>query len=102
RAARLGHAVLLLDEQPVLPVLRARPDHAHQHPAARELLALEVELEPALAIALARVLARLPAAAIPHDHRAGAVLPFGNRALEPVVLDGMTLGLDSEPLLRRV
>ena len=65
--------------------------HAHEVPAAAQLLAVEVELELALAIAFARIVDGDPFAAIPHDHGAGAVLSLRDHALEAAVAERMVL-----------
>src|SRR5262245_4374480 len=69
--------VLFLDEEPGLAfavAVLAAAD-AHEVPRAVELLAVQLELEPALAVALVRVGLRHPDAAVPEHDRAGAVLP---------------------------
>ena len=64
--------------------------------AALELLAVEAELELALADGLARIvrLLRLERAPVPDDHVAAAVLALGDDALEVEVGEGMVLDVD--------
>ena len=52
-----------------------REAEEHQGPVALELVAMQFELELALAIALLRITLRYPHAAIPDDHIARAVMP---------------------------
>src|SRR5207253_10688973 len=71
-----------LDEQPVVAFLPGGAAHAHQMPEAVQLFALELEVEPALGEPLVRIAARHPGAAIPHQHRAAAVLALRDRPSE--------------------
>src|SRR5262249_53977905 len=88
-----------LEEQPSRPLAAAAPRlHTHQVPAALEPLALERESEVPLVEAEVRIAFRHPAAAIPDDHGAAAILALGDVALEIEVLHRMVLGLDREPL----
>jgi hypothetical protein len=62
---------------------------------------VSVELEEQLAVVVAlghRDVGDVHAA-IPHDHRARAVVAVGNHTLEIDVLDRVVLGLDGEALL---
>src|SRR5262249_42906942 len=70
-----------------------------QRKAALQALAVQVELEAAFAQRLVDVAVRLPGAAIPHHHRAAAILALRNGALEGAVLDRMVLDVDREPLV---
>ena len=102
---RAGRIVPGLDQQPVrfACALASATVDAHQVPASAQLLALERELEMALAILLHRVAALGdPAPAVPQEHRAASVLALGNRALETAVLERMVLDLDRQALFRRV
>ena len=72
-AARAASSVCL-DQQPVVALFARPPVHAHQMPAALQLLAVECEVEVALWQALVRIVFRLPGAAVPDHHRAAAVL----------------------------
>src|SRR3546814_5887966 len=77
-----GEVVVALDEQPVLLLVARLLRHAHQMPAPAELLALQLEIEVPLGIALPGIAQRRPAAAVPQHHRAAAVLALRNGALE--------------------
>ena len=99
RAAR--RLVIRLDQQPgILLVLRPLA-HAHQMPSAFELLAVEPEVQAALAIILVWIALRIPAAAIPDHDGAAAILTLRDRALERVVLDRMVLDMDRQALFAR-
>ena len=103
---RLGSCELVpfLHEQPAsAPVLRLFFFlQLHEHPRARELLAMEPELQEPRAVALVRVADRLPPAPVPEENRSAAVLPFRNDSLETAVLDRVILRLHREPLHRGV
>jgi hypothetical protein len=76
--------------------------HAHESPAALELLAVEAELELALAIALDGIALALlwgPGAAVPEEDGAAAVLPLGDDPLEATVIQRMVLDVDGQALL---
>src|SRR5262249_21643866 len=88
-------------QEPVVSLLVGAAAHAYEVPAALELLPVENEIEIALAQALVRVAFRLPAPAIPDQHRAAAVFPLGNGAFELVVLDRMVLHLDGGAFVAR-
>src|SRR5439155_1286968 len=88
----VGVLIAMLDEQPL-----AVP-HAHQHPRALHLLAVQPHLEVALGECLVHVGALgLPRAAVPDHHRAAAVLALGDHALEVVVVHRVRLGHHREP-----
>src|SRR6185369_10900815 len=84
---RPRRVVALLDQQPRLLALAGVAVHAHQRPAAVQLLAMQLELELAGTVARARVADRLPGAAVPDDHGARAVLPGRDHAFEAGVRD---------------
>src|SRR6185312_4159193 len=96
-------AIPFLDEQPVrAPFLGGAASHADEHPGAAELLAVKLELEPAAAEAFVRVFERLPGAAVPDDHLAGAVFAARDAPLEAAVLERVIFDLDREALLAGV
>ena len=96
-ARAAGFLVLAFDQQPIVVTVAACPRaHAHQMPAAVQLLAVEIENEMALGVALVRIAFGKPAAAIPDHHGAAAIFAFGDRALEGVVFDRMILDMDGE------
>ncbi len=104
-AARL--VVALLEEQPVVLVLLVRPAlDTDEHPAAAQLLALQAELELALAIGPLRIGGALPvgipAAPVPDHDRAAAVLALGDDALEVGVVQRVVLDVDGEMLVVRI
>ena len=70
-------------------------------PTAVQLLAVELELEMALGKALVRIADRFPAAAIPDDHRAAAILALRDRALEVAIFERVILDMDRQTLLAR-
>src|SRR5262252_7692145 len=99
--ARARRFVPLLDEEPAPPLVvaaLASPD-PHECPSAVELLALEGELEIALAVALVRIAHGFPCAAVPHHHGATAVLALRDGSLEAAVLERMILHLHGEALV---
>src|SRR5204863_5667289 len=98
-----GKLVTMLDQEPVsaLAAIACTVFHAHEHPAPPELLAGDREFELALAqraIYVAGFLLRHPEAAIPQHHRAAAVFPFRDRALEVAVVERMVLDLNRQSL----
>src|SRR5262245_61491740 len=101
----MRRVVVLLDEEPVLlAVSRLLAVHAHQGPAALELLAVESELELAFLVVLDGIALALgdPGAAVPQEHGAAAVLSRGDDALEITVVEGMVLHVDGQASLARV
>ena len=94
-----GELVLRLDEQPRLGLLAAARLHPHEMPSPLDPCAVEGEFQMALGETFVGIADRGPAAAIPHDHRAAAVLALRNVALEVEILDRMVLGAHREPLL---
>jgi hypothetical protein len=99
-AARTFGLVMFLDEQPVLaPLARARL-HAHQNETTMQPCAIEDEFQLALREGGVHVLLhRLPGAAVPYFHRAGAVIARRDRALEPGVIDRMVLDMHGKALV---
>ena len=63
---------------------------------------VKLEQELALGQTLNRIFHRNPAAAVPHDHRTGSVIPLRNQSLEIAILQGMILYVDREPFIRSV
>ena len=94
-----GGLVAALDQQPVLPLLAALRAHADEVPAALELRALQREVEPALLQPAHRVALGLPAAAVPDDHLAAAVLALRDLALEVGIVERMVLDVHRQPLV---
>ena len=97
RGARTRRLSLISSQLFVAAVLAAAA--AHQHPAAVELLAVELELEVALRVALRRIVLRHPGAAVPQHHRARAVLLRRDHAFEVAVFERMVLDMHREPLV---
>src|SRR5437868_6510011 len=93
-----GRVVVLVEEQPRLLAIAVglRP---HEHEAALQLLALEVEVEFPVGDRPPRIVAlgRLPRPPVPHDHVAGAVAAFGDHALEVEVVERMVFDMDGQP-----
>ena len=89
--------VVRLEQQPLL--LASARLRADEVPAALQALAVQREGEMALGVGRARVAFRRPAALVPDDHGAAAVLALGDRALEGEVLQRMVLRVDREALL---
>ena len=103
-ALRHRRVVALLDQQPVRASFAGGlAAHPHQRPVAVQLLAAQLEFEHALGMGRRRVgVGRDPGAAVPQQHRAAAVLAFGDHALETAIVERMVLDLDGEPLLAGV
>ena len=78
------------------PRLRA---HADEMPAALELRALQREIEAALLQSAHRIALGLPAAAVPDDHLAAAVLALRDLPLEVGIVERMVLDVHREPLV---
>ncbi len=96
-----GECVGLLDQQPLrgLPV-RACAPRAHERVEAAQLLPAELEVDLAAREALLGRLAGVAdAAAVPEDHRAGAVIARGDHRLEIEVLERVVLGADGQPAI---
>ena len=93
--------VTLLEQDPRILLVAGLGD-AHQLPEAGELFAVQLEQQLALGHAVARVADRLPVAAVPDDHRAGAVLARRDRAFEAAVGHGMVFDMDRHALLGRI
>src|SRR5207245_10115332 len=71
----------------------------HQGPLAVELVAPQLEQQLSLLQPFVRVLERYPAPAVPHDHRARAVVPLRDDPFEVAVLEGVVLDQYGEPLV---
>src|SRR5580698_10206336 len=84
-----------------MPISLARM-HADQMPTAAQLVAVQNKLEMAFGVALMRIAFRLPSPAVPDHHRAAAILPLRDRALELVVFDRVILDVHGETLIVRI
>src|SRR5262249_40112055 len=98
---RARRRVVRLEQEPRLLLLAWLARHAHQVPAALELLARELEAQMALAVAELRIELGRPRALVPDHHRAAAVGALRNDSLEAAVLDRMVLDMHREALLAR-
>ena len=94
---RASVRVALLDQEPVVAALAFLGLEPDQHPAAAELFAAEPELQRALPVLRLGIAHRDPAAAVPDDHGAGAILALGDRLLEVGVLQRVVLDVHGEP-----
>src|SRR3546814_2663565 len=89
----------------VLLLLARLVGHAHQVPASAQLLAVQLEVEMPLGVALLGVAPllgvtkRRPAAAVPQHHRAAAVLTLRNGPFERAVFQRVVLDAAGEALL---
>ncbi len=92
--ARSGVACLY--EQPRFLALALPPRHAHEMPAAGELLAFQRKVEMALGVGLMHIAFGKPVTAVPDQHGAAAILTLRDDALEAVVLDGVVLGVHGQ------
>ena len=91
----------MLDQQPAAPVA-VGSFRAYEHPRALQLVAVERELEvPFFQRRIDVVDFRLPGAAVPQQHDAGAVA-FGNHPFEFAVLDRMIFDVHRETLCRGI
>src|SRR5262245_43841726 len=93
--------VTVFDEKPVIPVAAATLailTHAHQHPAALQLLAREGEFQLALAQSLFRIntFFRHPEAPVPQHDGAATIFALRNRAFKVAVVEWMILDLDGQ------
>ena len=92
----------MLDQEPVGSLAAiAVMAHAHQHPAAAELVAVQREFQVALLESALRIVG-LPIAAIPELHGAAAILALGNGAFEIAVIQRMVFHLHRQPLVVRI
>jgi hypothetical protein len=99
RAIAARMLVVRFQQQPLLlGVSRLRP-RAHQVPTSLEASPFERKCEAAARIAFMRIAFRNPAALIPHDHRAAAILAGRYHALESQVFQRVIFGVDRQPLL---
>ena len=96
-----GRCVLLLHQQP-RHLLFALALHAHQHPAAMQLVAMQLELQVAVSNPLLRVMQRSPRSGVPHNDLACAVLLGGNGSFELCIGQWVVLDLHSHALDARV
>src|SRR6476620_292585 len=93
--------VAMLDQQPIGALFVLPIAHPGEDPATPELLAFQSKIQLALVVRLLRVVA-IPESAIPHHHRAAAVLALRNGAFEVAVVQRMVLDLYREPLVAGV
>ena len=94
-------AIVLLDEQPVIPLFSLSAMHPNEMPTAVQLLAVEPECKVTLRQAFVRIGFGLPMAAIPDHHRPAAIFSLRYRAFEFIIGDRMILDLDSQPFFAR-
>ena len=94
--------VALLDQQPRFLAFLAPALHAHQRPAATQLLSRQRKFQMTLAVAPPRIAFGTPRTAIPQYDRSRAVLLFRDHALEVAIGERMILDVDGEPLVRRI
>ena len=96
--------VALLDQQPVVRAAAAAPAAralagVHERERAAQLVAIELELDLAVDHTLRGVDQRAEHAAVPRDHRAGAVVAVRDDRFEVHVLERVVLDLDREALV---
>ena len=94
-------AIVLLDEQPVIPLFSLPAMHPNEVPAPVQLLAVELECKVTLGQAFVRIGFGLPMAAIPDHHRPAAIFTLRYRAFEFIIRDRMIFDLDSQPFFAR-
>ena len=94
-------AIVLLDEQPVIPLFSLPAMHPNEVPAPVQLLAVELECKVTLRQAFVRIGFGLPMAAIPDHHRPAAIFTLRDRAFEFIIRDRMIFDLDSQPFFAR-
>ena len=100
RFVRLGKFILHFDQQPIV-LSGPRPTKADQSEFAAQLAAVQCKLQAAGIDALAdRLRLRFRGenvvvrAMVPNIHCAGAILAFGNRALELGIVERMVFDVD--------
>src|SRR5215218_4213921 len=98
-AWRAREPVVGLQQEPLLLLLARFRPRAHEVPSPLQAPAFEREGEMALLVAGARIAFRRPAAFVPNDHRAAAILALRDDALEGEVFERMVLGMDRKALL---
>jgi len=98
-AGRAGEPVVRLEQEPLLLLLARFRPRAHEVPSPFQAPAVEGEGEMTVLVAGARIAFRRPAALVPDDHRAAAILALGDNALEGEVFERMILGMDRKALL---
>ena len=99
---RAGKFVAMLDEQPVVPLTPVLVvSHPHQHPAAAQAFAVELEFQISVSEHVLRgtVPHRLPSSPVPELHGARAVLTGSDGALEVAIFQRVILDLNGEPLI---
>jgi hypothetical protein len=97
--ARVGLVVASLDQQPRLPPLGLARPQADERPFAAQPLAVQPEHQLAALEPLVRIAERLPAAAVPQQDGAGAVIVRRDHAFERAVLDGMVFRAHGQALV---
>ncbi|KAG1251901.1 hypothetical protein G6F68_012041 [Rhizopus microsporus] len=96
--AKAPRFVAVLDQQPCRLLVGFLALHADQRPAALHFRALQLEFQVPVAVALARIADRHPAALVPDDDLAGAVPALGYLAFELGVREGMIFHLHGHAL----
>src|SRR5262249_37639268 len=85
---RPGLVIPLFEEEPLALIpFRAMAAGTNQHPAALELIAMQMEFQSALAVVLVSIPQGLPCTTVPEEDGAATILSFGNDALKLAVLD---------------
>ena len=97
-----GIFVAMLDQKPIGALAPlAIVAHAHQHPAAVQLVTVQREFQVALPKPLLGFVG-FPIAAVPELHGAAAILALRNGAFEIAVIERMILHFDRQPLVMRI
>src|SRR5690606_32640202 len=95
--------ILYLAQEPILTLLARARFHADEQPLALHPFPVEDEVEVALFdVFRALPLDRRPATTIPQHHRAAAIFPLRNHALELGISHRMILGTHGKALVVRV
>src|SRR5262245_33332021 len=94
-------AVAMLDEEPVVALLAWAALHAHEYPAAPELLSGDSEFQIALSQCRADAGRpfRHPEPAVPEHDGAAAVFAFGDRSFKVAIIQGMVFHLHGQSLV---
>ena len=99
RIGRAGRLIVRLEQQPGFLLLARLGRHAHEMPAALQLLAAQLEFEMSLAVAEGGIELGRPGALVPDHDGAAAILARRDDALETAILQRMILDMDGKPLL---
>src|SRR4051794_33449209 len=100
-------SIAVLDEKPVVAVAAvalAVVPHAHNHPAALQLLASKREFEfpfPKRTFGIVPVFRR-PEAAVPEHYGSATVLALRDGAFEVPIVERMVLDLHGQPAVARI